>query len=404
MSRKKRKIAKNVRSPSGTERLQMVSFDIGSGYMYGGEAYDTDLVRSCIRPFANAVSKVKLLHIRKTDDVYEVYPDVVLKMLLTDPNPMMGMPALLQKAAIQYKLNSNAYIFIARDPDGVPIELYPIDCYCVQADLSTRNIRMTFDLTDGKKLEASYDDIIHLRADFTSSSPIFGKNPGRSLDELLETMGSIDKSVSNAIKNSGIIRWLLKYSANMRPEDIKENVKTFVENYLSYESETFGAAGLDVKADAQRIEPKDYVPNQQIQANYIKRIYNFFTTNEKIINCTFTEDEWNSYYEAEIEGFLIQLADECTRKIFTRRARAFGNRVVCDNANLDFASMKTKLGLTAYVDRAILSRNEVRDVLNLAPVEGGDRMLLRKDTGLDESGGGGGVNDDENSDDRRDSE
>ena len=381
MSRRRKKRITNVRSPSGTERMQMVSFDIGSGYMYGGDAYESDLVRSCIRPFANAVSKIKLMHVRDMPDSFEVFPDIVIKTLLTDPNPLMGMPALLQKAAIQYKLNNNAYIYIARDSEGYPIELYPVDCMSVSADLSTRDVLLTFNLTNGKQLKAAYADVIHLRADFATGNPVFGKSPGQILDDLIETMGHIDKSVSNAIKNSGVIRWLIKYATPMRPEDLKENVKKFVENYLSVESETFGAAGVDAKADAQRIDPKDYVPNQEIQAEFIKRIYNFFGTNEKIINGTFTEDEWNSYYEAEIESFLVQLADEFTRKLFTRRARGFGNRVVCESANLDFASMKTKLGLTAYVDRSIMSRNEVRGILNLPPVEGGDVMLLRKDTG-----------------------
>lgn len=47
----------------------------------------------------------------------------------------------------------------------------------------------------------------------------------------------------------------------MRAEDLKKNVQEFVDNYLSVSSSTFGAAGVDAKADAIRIEPKDYVPN-----------------------------------------------------------------------------------------------------------------------------------------------
>lgn len=46
--------------------------------------------------------------------------------------------------------------------------------------------------------------------------------------------------------------------------------------YLSsVESETFGAAGVDSKADVQRIEPKDYVPNAAQTDRIIKRIYDF---------------------------------------------------------------------------------------------------------------------------------
>lgn len=76
---------------------------------------------------------------------------------------------------------------------------------------------------------------------------------------------------------------------------------------MSVSSPTFGAAGVDAKADAIRIDPKDYVPNAMQQANTKDRLYAFFNTNEKIVHSNYTEDEWNSYFEAVIEPVAIQL-------------------------------------------------------------------------------------------------
>jgi hypothetical protein len=42
--------------------------------------------------------------------------------------------------------------------------------------------------------------------------------------------------------------------------------------------------------------------------------------------------------------------------------------------------MSTKLGLQAMVDRGAMTPNEWREVLNLPPVEGGDKPLRRLDT------------------------
>ena len=75
-------------------------------------------------------------------------------------------------------------------------------------------------------------------------------------------------------------------------------------------------------------------------------------------------------------------------RLFTRRERAFGNKIVFEGSNLTFASMKTKLELVQYVDRGIMTPNEVRAVLNMAPVDGGDKLLRRKDTGFMEGGEG----------------
>ena len=51
-----------------------------------------------------------------------------------------------------------------------------------------------------------------------------------------------------------------------------------------------------------------------------------------------------------------------------------------------FASVKTKLDLVQFVDRGIMTPNEVRGLLNMAPIQGGDKALLRKDTGRLEEG------------------
>jgi len=49
-------------------------------------------------------------------------------------------------------------------------------------------------------------------------------------------------------------------------------------------------------------------------------------------------------------------------------------------SNLTFASMTTKLNLVQFVDRGIMTPNEVRYYLNLAPVDGGDVLVRRLDT------------------------
>ena len=78
----------------------------------------------------------------------------------------------------------------------------------------------------------------------------------------------------------------------------------------------------------------------------------------------------------------MQWSAEDTRKIFNRRERGFGNQIVYNSNNLTYASMSTKLGLVQFVDRGMMTANEVREILNLPPIENGDKVLLRKDTGV----------------------
>ena len=183
-----------------------------------------------------------------------------------------------------------------------------------------------------------------------------------------------------AIKNSGVIRWLLQFQQSLRPEDIEKNVKQFADTYLSIESDTFGVAGVDAKAEAKQIEPKDFVPNAAQTDKATERIYSFFNTNKKIVQSSYNEDEWISYYEARIEPDAMQMSAEYTRKLFTRRERGFGNKIIFEASSLQYASMKTKLDLVQFVDRGMMTPNEVRAIMNLAPIEGGDTPIRRLDT------------------------
>jgi len=74
------------------------------------------------------------------------------------------------------------------------------------------------------------------------------------------------------------------------------------------------------------------------------------------------------------------LSGEYTRKLFSRRERGFGNKIIFESSNLNFASMETKLKLVQYIDRGVLSPNELRKILNLEPIPDGDTYVRRLDT------------------------
>ena len=199
----------------------------------------------------------------------------------------------------------------------------------------------------------------------------------------MECVGTIDKGIKDAIKNSSIIRWLLKVSGGSRPEDLKKYGETFAENYLSIEkSNSLGVAVTDAKATATQVEPKDYVPNASLIDRQKERVLELFNTNDEILQSKESADTWNSYFEHEIEPDIVQLSTEMTRKLFNRRQRAFGNRIVIESSNLAHASYEQKLALREMVDRGALTPNEWRAVFNLAPVQGGDAVIRRLDTAV----------------------
>ena len=294
---------------------------------------------------------------------------------------------LQEKLTTQLMLNNNAFALIQRDSNDLPCAIYPINSNTVDAlQDSQGNLFLRFYLGNGRSYIFKYSDIIHLRRDFNLSD-IFGESPAEALSDLMEVVTTTDQGIVKAIKNSNIIKWLLKFHTSLRDEDIKRYTKEFVESYLSIESETAGAAATDAKYDAQQVEPKNYVPDFKQTEGTVDRILSFFNTNKNIIQSSYNEDEWISYYESEVEPTVMQRSGEYTRKIFSRRERGFGNKIIFESSNLNFASMRTKLRLVQFVDRGILNPNEVREILNKAPIPDGDKYIRRLDTAVVSEGG-----------------
>lgn len=354
----------------------------GNGFFqFGNNVYKSDIVRACIRPYVKAMSKLQPQHIRNnTLEGFKVNPTPYIRFLYEQPNPLMSGVVFRQKMATQLILNSNAFALIVRDELGIPKELYPISAIGVEAKYNNDDLYLRFTMKNGKVNEYPYTDIIHLRNDINTND-IFGESPAEALIPLLDIVNTTDQGIIKAIKNSAVIRWLLKFRSNMRPEDITAKTSEFTNNFLDV-NRSVGVAGVDSSTDAVQIKNDSFVPDSKLFDSTTQRIFSFFNTNINIVQSNYTEDQWQSYYESNIEPDAIQWGNEDTRKLFTRREVGFGNKIVYSTNHLQCASITTKLGLVQFVDRSMMTPNEVREILALPPIEGGDKPLRRLDTAI----------------------
>ena len=213
----------------------------GNQYVsWGNKIYDFDIVRACIRPKVKAIGKLVGKHIRETltedgSRNIETNPSVNIRMLLEEPNPLMTGQDLQEKVATQLAINKNAFVLISRDEMGTPVALYPIVPHTVEARYNAGALCLRFFMPNNKVFEFPYTDIIHLRDDFNEND-IFGTPIAPVLVPLLDVVSTTDQGIVNAIKNSSIVRWLLKYSNVLKPKDLKDNAKEFaVGSYTIYD-------------------------------------------------------------------------------------------------------------------------------------------------------------------------
>lgn len=377
---------KNLLNRSPTKQtVKMVEMNGNTFQLWNGKVYESDLVLACLRPYVNAVGKLHAIQIQNKSNSGNNVEFPYIRKLLDNPNPYMTGQELQEAVAISMKLNNNAFIRIIRDSNGVPCELVYIPCMSAEAIYQGLELYIRFNLTNGSMLTLNYNDIIHLKNNQLNGE-LFGQDNSEALNNLLNVLSMTDQSICKAIKNGGVIRWLLKFKSVMRPEQIEKRTQDFANSFMNVTNST-GVAGVDVQTDAIQVSPNDFVPNSTHSEKLIQRVFSFFGTNINIIQSNYNEDQWAAYYESEIEPIAIKLSNAYTNKLFTDGQIKFNNRIIFDSVNLQYASMNSKLQLSNMVDRGAMTVNEWRRVMNLPTLEGCDILVRRLDTAKIGEGG-----------------
>ena len=206
---------------------------------------------------------------------------------------------------------------------------------------------------------------------------------GDGADALDATMNLLDiqtQGMMEAVKSSASIRFMAKLATTQRSEDIAKERERFTKENLSADNKT-GVLLFDQKyQDIKQVESKPFIIDDKQMSVIKSNVYSYFGINEKIIQSNFTEEEYNAFYEAEIETFALQLGQTMTNMLFTKKELAFGNEVMFTANRLQYASNKTKMDLVnSALDRGYLNVNEAREIFQMKAIDGGDVYRIRLD-------------------------
>jgi len=133
-------------------------------------------------------------------------------------------------------------------------------------------------------------------------------------------------------------------------------------------------------SDVQQVKSSPYTVDAEQTALINDNVYSYFGINKDILQSKATEGVWESYYEAKLEPFLIQLSQVVTSMLFNEKDIESGSQCIYGSSRLQYASNATKLSLvTQLFDRGMFTHNESREVFNLPPIENGDLFFIRLD-------------------------
>lgn len=337
---------------------------------FGNDIYESDIVRSCIRPLAEHTSKANA-----------VCSDSRIQRLLNyRPNMYMNGKDFLSKVRTKLEITNTAFIYIERDDRDKVIGFYPVPYQSFEAVeyMDELYIRFRFAGNLERELVFSWKDLAVLRKDYNKSD--IAGDDNTALFPNLELINTTNQGIGNAVKATSNLRGILKSTkAILSPEDIKKSKETFVKDYLNLNNEG-GIAALDATMEFTPITMNPTVTNWATLKEFRENVYRYYGISEAIITGNYTEQQMEAFYEARIEPFLVALSLELTTKVFTDRELGYQNHIMYESNRLQFASNATKLNMVQLVDRGALTPNEWRMIFNLAPVEGGDVPIRRLDT------------------------
>lgn len=337
---------------------------------FGKDIYASDDVRDCIRALSEHTSKANP---RCSDANIE-------RLLSLNPNKYMNGKDMLAKLRNYLEIKNTAFLYIERDNRNKVIGFYPVPYKTFEA-VEYKNrlfIKFEFDGTAANSLVVAWEDLAVLRKDYVFSD-ISGEN-NKPLFAPLDVVNTMDAGLNNAIKSTANLRGILKSTkAMLSPKDIKAQKDQFVADYMNLNNEG-GIASLDATQEFKEINLKPTTATAEEAETYRERIYRYFGVSKKIITSDYTESDYDAFYEARIEPFLIALSLELTKKIFSDREISYGNKVWFESNRLQYASAKTKISMVALVDRGLMTPNEYRELFNMPSFEGGDEFILRLDT------------------------
>lgn len=337
---------------------------------WNGAIYESLIIRSSIDARARHISKLKV------ETYGSANPSLQSKMRLA-PNQWMTWSQFLYRVSTITDVYSNCIITPVFDDYMTITGYYPI--------LPTRTeiidykgepwLRYKFSNGEVGAVEFKKCAIItrhQLKNDF------FGE-PNNALDETMKLLHIQREGVEEAVKNTSTFRFMAKLNNFAKPEDLKKEAQRFTRENLSTESETGGFLLFpSTYSDIKQIDVKPYtVDADQLKLIY-SNVYNYFGVNEDILQNKAIGDSWSAFYEGAIEPFSIQFSEAMTKAMFSERERAQGSGLMATSNRLQFMSNADKLTISStMLDRGVMSINEIRDIWNLAPVEDGDRRIIR---------------------------
>ena len=351
------------------------SFRMLTGYephftRWGGNVYESELVRAAINARATHISKLNVT-------VQGAAKPALQTKLKRGPNQIQTWSQFLYRLSTILDVHNTAFIVPVYDQYGEPSGVYaplPNRCEVVQY-AGKPYLRYEFNWGEKAAIELENCGIM---TKFQYRDDLFGE----SNHALLPTMDLIhiqNEGIEEGVKSAATYRFMAQLSNFAKAEDLAKERKRFTEENFSRDAEGGGMLLFpNTYQNIKQIEAKPFVISSEQMTLIKQNVFDYFGVNEDILTNKAIGDVWSAFYEGAVEPFAIQFSEVMTRMLFTFREQGQGNYVMATSNRIQYMTNLDKLRVSSQMlDRGIMSINEIREIWNLPSVEDGDVRIIR---------------------------
>lgn len=347
---------------------------------FGTNIYASDVVQQVLKCIVDEMKKLNPTHVRyEGSDPISVKGSTV-QDVLNEPNPLMTSCEFLEKITWLLLMNYNVFIIpIYRkwidEKTGAERRyyeaLYPIQPTTVNfiEDLSGR-LFVQFIFANGYDTTIPYDDVIHWKYNYSVNQYMGGNllgNPDHNaLLKTLQLNEDLRQGIAKAMKASYAVNGVVKFNTLIDDGTTEKALRELEQKLQNGES---GFLPLDLKADFTPLKREIELVDGDTLKFVDSQILRNWGVSLAILSGDFTKEQYEAFYQKVLEPLVKTLSQALTKKLFTSREKAFGNRIELYPKELIFMTVTQTLEmLNTLAPTGAMFENEKRVALGLRPL------------------------------------
>ena len=347
---------------------------------FGTNIYASDVVQQALKCIVDEMKKLNPCHVRYVESDPVPVKGSTVQDVLTDPNPLMTTSEFLEKTCWLLLLNYNAFViptyYVWTDPKtGAErryyTALYPINP--TQVDFiedAAGNLFVKFTFWNGETTTIRYEDVIHVRYNYSVNQYMGGNEMGqpdhKALLGTLELNDQLLKGVAKAMKASYAVNGVVKYNSLMDDGKTEQALKDLERKLANSES---GFLPLDLKAEFTPLPKTTQLVDEATLKFIDGKILRNFGVPLPILTGDYKKEQYEAFYQKTLEPIIIAISQAFTKKMFTPREKAFGNKIELYPKALIFMTVSQTLDMIKELSpTGALFENEKRVALGLKPL------------------------------------